>query len=224
MKLFGRSGSREDVWKQYAGRLARSRDFTVFDCEMTGLDARKDELIAIGAVRVREGRILLEERFYRLIRPSEQMARENVLIHRLSHDQVDRGEAAEEAVRAFNAFVGQSALVAHFSRLDQAFLNKVMRRHRIKPALINPVFDTANLYRWYLRRQDPHHPPEPGALALATICERLGVPIYREHHAFYDALTTACLFLKILGLAEAARVFTFGDLKRIARERWTDAP
>ncbi|MCS7052048.1 MAG: exonuclease domain-containing protein, partial [Thermomicrobium sp.] len=44
--------------------------YTVLDAEMTGLAVERDELLAIGAVRMIGPRILLGERFYTLIRPS----------------------------------------------------------------------------------------------------------------------------------------------------------
>jgi len=223
--LWRKKGAPEDRahWKALGGRLARSLDYTVFDCEMTGLDPERDEVIAIGTVRLREGTVRLNETFHRLIRPDAEMKRENVLIHRISHDEVQAGAEPSAVIEAFHDFIGQSILIAHFGKLDTAFLSRLARAHGLEP-LANPMLDTANLARWLFRREDAHHIPRPGELALGEICARLDVPTYRAHHAFYDALTTAGMFLALLSRAESAGIFTFMELSRIARDRLVDAP
>ena len=57
---------------RYAGRKAigsgewnepiRTMGFTALDCEMTGLDPARDEILSIGAVRIRNNRIAMRER------------------------------------------------------------------------------------------------------------------------------------------------------------------
>ena len=43
-------------------------EWVSFDCETTGLDTRNDEIVAIGAVRIRGQRIMTSERLELLVR------------------------------------------------------------------------------------------------------------------------------------------------------------
>ena len=52
----------------------REARWCALDLELTGLDPRKDEIIAIGAVPIEEGRILLGESAYTLVRSSRRSA------------------------------------------------------------------------------------------------------------------------------------------------------
>ena len=53
------------------GLPVRDCEFVVFDTELTGLNQRKDEIIAIGGVRIKNLRICCEDTFYALIKPRE---------------------------------------------------------------------------------------------------------------------------------------------------------
>ena len=53
------------------------------DCETTGLDPRKDDLVTIAAIKIRGNRILTSERFEATLRPSVKINPEAIKIHRL---------------------------------------------------------------------------------------------------------------------------------------------
>ena len=205
--------------KHMAGRLGRGMTYTAFDCEMTGLNPKKHHLIAIGAVRIRDGRLCLGERFYSLIKaPEANMSRENVLIHRIGHDSVASAASAEQILPEFLDFVGDTVLLAHCSALDMSFLQALAKKSG-RAKMINPVLDTAAIYKWLRNREDRHHVLGPEELQLESICQRLNVPQYKAHHAFYDALTCGSVFLKLLVLLEAAGIFTFRDICGASRHR-----
>ncbi len=216
--------SKRDWLRTLADRTAESLDYCVLDCEMTGLDQRKHEIISIGAVKIRHGRILLEESFHRLVRPAEwEMTKNNVLIHRISHDQVGNGEEPDRVISDFLDFISDSVLIGHFAFIDINFLNRLMKKLS-QGKIRNPVLDTVAIFKWRLMHDkswqllnaDNHQAIRNVSLRLPEICDRLDVPRFREHHAYYDALTTACLFLKLLKMVEAAGIYAFRDIYKIA--------
>ena len=82
-------------------------EWVSFDCETTGLDTRHDEIVAIGAVRIRGQRIMTSERLELLVRPEKKvLSAESIRIHRLRGQDVEAGlpagEAVERLLRAFN--------------------------------------------------------------------------------------------------------------------------
>jgi DNA polymerase-3 subunit epsilon len=193
----------------------RTMTFTVLDCEMTGLDPTRDEILSIGAVRIRNGRIVMNERFYQVFKPTEAVStKEVILIHGLGHDEVSRGMPLGDALERLLAFIGDSVVIGHFTALDLRFLNAALATRKQR-ALANPALDTRLLYGWWRRRTGP----AGGGFeetSLEELAVELGLPRYPAHHAYYDALTTGLAFLKLLSAFEASGAVQFRALYREA--------
>ena len=200
-----------------AGRSIDDIDYCVLDCEMSGLDVTRHEIISIGAVRIQGGEIDLGNSFYRVIRPERvNMSVDNVLIHRLNHDQVSAGEDPFRVMDDFLAFIADTVLVGHFISIDLGFLNALfVHQNRSRPS--QPALDTRHLHEWYLDQQKDSH-REPYDMHLTGIVKRMNIPQFPAHHAFYDALTTACLFVKQLDILRSHGHQTLGDIYQIGRE------
>jgi DNA polymerase-3 subunit epsilon len=190
----------------------RTMTFTVLDCEMTGLDPARDEILSIGAVRIRNNRVELTDRFYQVFKPSEAVSpKEIILIHGLGPDEVSRGVPLTDALDRLLAFVGDTVVVGHFVEIDLRFLNAALAS-TARRSLRNPALDTQLLYRWSCR-QKGETPAEP---RLEHVVRELGLPRYPPHHAFYDALTTGLVFLKLLREFEDSGAVQFRALYREA--------
>lgn len=84
-------------------------------------------------------------------------------------------------------------LVVHVAEVDIGFLRAALRRlYQVDPR--GPAIDIACLAR-YLHQGRPEHGSQPPAVQLRALAERAGLPVYAEHNALNDALTTAQLFL-----------------------------
>jgi DNA polymerase-3 subunit epsilon len=215
-------GTARDV--RYVGRQAvgppegsqpiRTMTYTVLDCEMTGLDPARDEILSIGAVRIRNHRINMGERFYQVFKPNEAVSpKEIILIHGLGPDEVGRGLPLAAALDQLLAFIGDSVVVGHCVDIDVGFLDAALAAHGRK-ALKNPALDTRLLHRWWRRAAGPGG--EPTDASLEDIAKELGLPRYPPHHAFYDALTTGLVFQKLVGDFEASGAVQFRALYKEA--------
>jgi DNA polymerase-3 subunit epsilon len=193
----------------------RAMTFTALDCEMTGLDPLQDEILSIGAVRIRNNRVLLNERFYQVFKPTEATSpKEVILLHGLAPQEVNRGAPLEEALAPLLDFLGDSVLVGFHAEFDLEFLNAVLTRRR-GAVLQNPVLDVRLLYRWWYRSMWKLARGS-GDGKLEEIAAELGLPRYPVHNAYYDALTTALLFLKLLDKFEHSGAVQFRALYREA--------
>jgi len=191
----------------------RSMTFTAIDCEMTGLDPARDEILSIGAVRIRNHRVLMNEGFYQVFAPTEAVSPKDViLIHGLATDEVNRGSSLSTALGPLLEFLGDSVLVGFYTGLDLEFLNTALQEHA-GTTLRNPAIDVLRLYDWW-RRSMWQFAGGPGAGKLDEIAAQMGLPRYPAHNAFYDALTTALLFLKLLKAFEASGAVQFRALYR----------
>ena len=67
------------------GPAWRGQRFVVFDNESTGLDPRKDRIVSIGAVAVRDGDILLDDMFEATVRIAYNTSA--VVVHGITQEE-----------------------------------------------------------------------------------------------------------------------------------------
>ena len=171
------------------------------DCETTGLDRSHDEIISIGAVLIRESRIMTSERLELFIRPSGQVKAESILIHHLRSMDVANGLTPMQAIQRFLDFVGNRPLVGYYLEFDVAMLNRL-----VKPFLGIPLpqrkIEVSGLYYDYKSSQ---HADSNVDLSFHHIMQDLRLPERTEHDALNDALMAAMMFIKLRHLLKKAR-------------------
>jgi DNA polymerase-3 subunit epsilon len=101
-------------------------EWVSLDCETTGLNVGKDEIIAIGAVRIVGNRIMTSERLELLVRPQRGVSADSVKIHRLRERDVAQGLPIEEAMKQLMHFIGSRPLVGYYLEFDVAMLHKAI--------------------------------------------------------------------------------------------------
>ena len=106
------------------GRPLAEYTFVVCDTELTGLDKKKDELISIGAVMIRDLQIDLSSMFHHVIRPGNLDPTQATLVHRITPEQLETAESIEDVLPRFVEYIHGSLLVGHHLPLDMHFLNK----------------------------------------------------------------------------------------------------
>jgi DNA polymerase III subunit epsilon len=205
----------------HQGGLLEEYSFTVFDTELTGLNRRKDQLIALGAVRIEQLRIEPNCCFYSHVRPDKIQPNTATLIHRITPEQLEQAPPAEEVLPAFAEFCGNSLLVGHFVDLDMHFLSKAASR-TLGGSLANPSIDTMRLARRYQEAgckdfYGGHDQSMPCNLDALT--ENFGLPKFKPHDALEDALQTAYLFLFLVKKFRQGGIATLKDLYQAGRGR-----
>ncbi len=172
-------------------------EFVVLDTELTGLDQRRDAIVSIGAVRIRNLSIVPGESLYRLVKPDIPLPRLSTLIHWITPqelaDQPDIAAVLPELVD----FCGDAFIVGHCIGLDMGFLNRAFRRH-YGGILRTPCIDTmrmAMLYQEELWESSQERYRFEISYNLNDLSSRYGLPLFGQHNALQDALQTAYLFL-----------------------------
>lgn len=183
----------------------RELTYVVFDCETTGLrPSEGDELVAIAAVRIVNGRILTGETFNALINPGVAISQESIAVHGITWEMVKDRPKAEIVLPQFHAFCADSVLVAHNAAFDLKFLK--MKEERIGLRFTNPVIDTM-LLSLMLQGEGADH-------TLDAIAARLGIEVVDRHIALGDALVTAAILLRMIDMLEARGIETLDDALR----------
>jgi DNA polymerase-3 subunit epsilon len=186
----------------------RDAGWCVVDLELTGLDPRSDEIIAIGCVPVEQGRLILGQTMYTLARPGRPPKHAAVLVHKLrSADLAEAPPLAEAIELLLDALAGRVP-VFHTAVVERTFLGRELRRRRVR---LPPEADTEVLGRVWLRGRDG---VTPAGLSLARLTHLLGLPGESPHHALGDALTTAEAFIALASHLDAEYPQTVGTLQR----------
>jgi DNA polymerase III subunit epsilon len=200
-------------------RPIESYEFVVLDTELTGLNPSTDEIISIGAVRIRELRIAVGENFFCYVRPAGAMPKDSTLVHQITPDQIENAPGLAEVLPEFVEFCGQAVIVGHFVQLDLGFLNRATKKV-LGGVLVNPALDTMKLAQAYHGyQQDAHF---DGAytrvsLNLTHLAQRYGLPLFAKHDALEDALQTAYLFLFLTRRLRNYGFQTLRDMHRACR-------
>lgn len=183
-------------------------EWVVMDIETTGFSAIADDIIEVGAVRIRRGQVV--DSFQSFVRPNKAISPEVQELTHITPDMVANAPGPAEVLARFFAFCGDSILVAHNATFDYGFLRYHRERH-LGQDLQNPVLDTLILGRSLL--------PHLKRFGLADLCKELQVPLENHHRADADARTAGLVLVKLLEKVrkEHPDVQTVADLNRLGR-------
>lgn len=175
------------------------------DCETTGLNVGRDEIISIGAVRIVGDRILTSQRLELLVKPSKGVSADSIRVHRLREQDVAQGLEPDEAIKQLLHFIGSRPLVGYYLEFDVAMLNKVIFPI-LGMGLPQPKIEVSAMYFEYKnRRLEPHLQSITTIdLRFATLMEDLGLPLRDAHDAVNDAVMAAMGFIKLRHLNRLA--------------------
>ncbi|NML86923.1 3'-5' exonuclease [Polaromonas sp.] len=178
---------------------APDNEWVALDCETTGLNPKTDDIIAIGAVRIRENRIMTSERLELLVRPEKRrLSADSVRVHRLREQDVAQGISADEAMMKLMHFIGSRPLVGYYLEFDVAMINRVLFP-MLGMGLPQLKIEVSALYYDYKYQQLPHLTRDSGSIDLrfASLMRDLELPLWTAHDALNDAIMAALAFLKL---------------------------
>jgi DNA polymerase-3 subunit epsilon len=193
--------------------------FVVCDTELTGLNRRRDEIISIGAVKIVDLRLELNDTFHQYIRPQNLQHTESTLIHRITPEQLRRMPPVDEVLPRFIRFCGDALIVGHFVTLDITFLNR-FALEALGGTLSNPTVDTMRLAKGYKEAgfMESHgHTNLSTSYNLSDLTREFNLPQFKAHDALEDALQTAYLFLFLVKKMKRGRIRTLKELYEAGR-------
>lgn len=170
------------------------------DCETTGLNPRKDDIIAIGAVRIVGNRVMTSEALQLLVKPSRAISADAVKVHGLRERDVAQGLDIDEAMRQLLAFIGPRPLVGYYLEFDVALINRAIFPMLGVPLPQPKIEISAMYYDWKQRGLPPYQHGASIDLRLATLMKDLALPTRPAHDALNDAIMAALAFLKLRAL------------------------
>jgi DNA polymerase-3 subunit epsilon len=179
-------------------------EWVALDCETTGLNTRTDDIISIGAVRIKGNRIMTSERLELIVRPEKRLSADSVRVHRLREQDVAQGLAPDDAMMQLMRFIGSRPLVGYYLEFDVAMINRVLFP-MLGMGLPQPKIEVSALYYDYKYRQLPSSARDNSSIDLRfnSLMLDLGLPLRPAHDALNDAVMAALAFLKLRQLQRA---------------------
>ena len=201
------------------GKPIESYEFVSFDTELTGLNPRRDEIVSIGAVRIKNLRIVAGDNFFSYIQPTRNVPKNSTLIHRITPEQIKNAPPPDMVLPGFVEFCNGALLMGHYVALDMAFLNKALLKH-MGGTICNPQVDSLRLAETFHEYRQKHYRAATKtelSYNLNKLALEYGLPIFEQHDALEDALQTAYLFIFLVKNLRAAGYETFKDFSLAGR-------
>ncbi len=168
-------------------------EIVVYDTETTGLNPKKDEILSIGAVKVKGNKILTSQKFELFMKPTRDIDEESIKIHHIRNIDLQNGSKPKEAIEKFLHFIGSRTLAGYYLEFDIKMINRYLKPHMgIK--LPNRQIEVSQIYHKKKRRSIPDGRID---LRFDSIMEDLNLPIFGKHDALSDAIMTAMMYIKL---------------------------
>lgn len=185
-------------------------NIVVFDIETTGFYPELgDEIISIGAIRIKQGSICEEDVFYSLVQYNETLPVEIERLTGISSKELKEAKPLSEVLIQFFDFVKNETLVAHHAKHEKNFLQNASWK-LFRTPFKHRIVDTSFLYRIA--------EPELSLSRLEDLCEYNGIQVKERHHALGDAKLAAKLWCAYIRRINELGCYTLGDVyERLGR-------
>ena len=170
-----------------------NNEYIVLDTETTGLDPKKDEILSIGAVKIKNNKILTSESFEIFIKPTRTISKESIKIHHLREIDLQNGVSHKEAIEQLLYFIGNKKIIGYYISFDIRILNRYIKEF-IGTTLTNESIELSSMYYKRYKKTSAYDFVD---LKFDIILKKLNIPQLGQHDALNDAIMSAMIFLKL---------------------------
>ena len=165
--------------------ISFSDEFVAFDLETTGLSAKKDTIIEIGAVIMKDGKEL--DRFQTFVDPGVPLQKQITDLTGITDAMLEGAPSIAEVLPQFIEFVGGRVLVAHNADFDTGFIRAACEKHGL-PYNFTSV-DTLVMAQNLM--------PELSKHKLDVVADALSLPEFNHHRAADDSVICGMIMSKL---------------------------
>lgn len=153
-------------------------DYCVIDTETTGLSSYYDEIIEVGILKIRDGKVV--DQYSQLIKPNNAIDDFITYLTGITNKMLVNQPSIKEVEGEILDFLGDDIIVGHNTSFDIRFLNA-----SFKETLKNEYMDTM-IFSRKIYPQLPHH-------RLSDLAKFLNLA-NNQHRALADCITTYQLY------------------------------
>lgn len=180
----------------------------VLDTETTGLDAGRDAIVSVGAIRCHGRRLFRSTVVDVLVDPRRPIPARATAVHGIDDSMVAGKPSIAQTLPLVETVMAGAVVVGHQIGFDLALLQNACRRAGrawVPPPRLDILLLSAAL-----------NPDEQGH-EIDDQAARMGVNISGRHTALGDALVTAELWVRLIAQLERAGVRSLGEARAFSR-------
>lgn len=176
-----------------------NQEYVVFDTETTGFYFGSDQMIEIGAVKIKNGEVI--DRFDEFIDPKRPLPAKITELTCITDEMLAGHDDEKTVTKRFLEWTGNLPMVAHNAKFDISFIGAACDKYNLGE-FNNTVLDTMSMARM-LHPEWPNH-------KLTTLVRRYKIEWDEDahHRADYDAEGTAHAFTKMCEELDARNIET----------------
>lgn len=181
------------------------RSYIAFDIETTGLNPAENEIIEIGALKVREGKVA--ERFMELVRPLSPVSQSITALTGITNEMVSSARGKREVISDFLEFCGDDILIGHNVSFDYSFVKTGAAAEGF--SFEKYGIDTLKIAQKVLKDLESR--------SLESLCRYYHIENRSAHRAYHDALATAKLYQTLAHYFEPDNPRIFSPVQLICK-------
>ncbi|WP_269525032.1 3'-5' exonuclease [Coraliomargarita parva] len=166
----------------------------VLDSETSGLNPRRDRLLSLASIEIKDRAIQIESLQDWLVHQDHASWNQAIEVHGILPSASAMGQPLRQVLLAFLQRLGNKLIVGHHIGFDIQMINKALKQ-QFNIKLRNRAIDTAQLAQQELSPFRPTGYANQRPPGLDEVCVQLGIPAIERHTAAGDAFTTAEIFV-----------------------------
>ncbi len=178
-------------------------EFVVFDIETTGLDKNTEAITEIGAVKIKEGKVV--DTFSTFSDPLRHIPEKITELTGITDEMVKGAPTEKEAIKNFLDFCGEAPVIAHNAKFDTGFIKVAAERNNLE--FNNTIICTLILSQALL--------PELKKHKLNLIADYLNIENPNHHRAVNDAEVTGKIWNEFARKMKDLGVGNVLDINRV---------
>ncbi|MGB4458903.1 MAG: exonuclease domain-containing protein, partial [Defluviitoga tunisiensis] len=186
-------------------KYIQEAEYVVFDLETTGLEPALNEIIEIGAVKLKDMKIV--SKFHSLVKPKKPVSQFTTNLTGITNEMLEKENPIEVVLPEFLSFIEDAILVAHNAEFDYRFLrewvSKVYNEH-----FEQTYIDTLALSKSLLNLK---------GYSLDKVVDELNLGNFEHHRAHEDANVTALVFIKLIEMAKNKNIKKLSELEKLKK-------
>ena len=158
-------------------------DYVLVDIETTGLSPVVDDIIEIGAIKVKDNKVI--DSYSELIKINKKLSAFITNLTGITDEMLKKGKLPEIVLKEFVGFVGEDTIIGHNVNFDLGFLRNKCLKY-LNYSLCNSYVDTMYLARRLV--------PNSRNYKLGTLAEHFNISYEGAHRGLRDVEITYRLY------------------------------
>ena len=152
-------------------------EYIILDTETTGLSPKTDEVIEIGAIKIKN-QVIIDE-FSCIININQKLSPFIVTLTGISQKMIDSGLPGKIVANKFSNFIEGYSLIAHNSPFDRSMINALFDKHGLKMIKKDRITNSIAMFRNPLYYGERNY-------RLSVLAKRKLPFIVQQHRAIDD--------------------------------------